>query len=497
MIHHRTTGPWSVVAATFACLACAGGDEGGGGGFASGGLGGQAGGVDELMTGGVPDPGAGGGVAGNGGSAGTGDNTGGTIPPVDPPDGSTGGSSSDASTNGDGAGDAGGSADTGGGSRPLHDPGRGPWEPVAPEDVREVCGLDPALLAQANATLNAPWAVVRHGRLCHEFYPPGETAATTAEVYSTTKSLGALVVGMVSYQTRNIPRTGRKTGQLSDWDRVDHWLDSFSYNAAAHVAHVLAMVAHNPNLSLGNKQHAYDTVGNVQINSLSDMVNAAVAQDPARLGANIEEFTKRYLYEPLGMTASTWSGGAANKVFAYTWSSNVREMARVGLLILNGGFWNGERLLDETWTYKMTHPAFEDGNTAYGYLTWLGSRSNHSIGFSPPVTQGPSIPCAPAALWNTYPHGELSMSPDCNYEAPYDCEQEWDVGAWQAVGLGGQLIQGHPGLDLVVVARNDALGGAGVWPALLPALVAADPMFTGDQDAFCDAYGANRYAPDR
>ena len=379
---------------------------------------------------------------------------------------------------------------------PFVDPGTAPWEPVPEDDIEEVCGLDPALLAQADVQLNVPWAIVRHGRLCHEFYPPGQTPTSAGEVYSTTKSLGAAVVGLVNYQTRDLPRTGPKTGRLRDWDRADHWLDSFSYNPDAHVAHVLAMVGHNADLSWGNKPHAYDTVGDVQINSLSEMVNAALAQDPERLGSDIEEFTRQFLYEPLGMKHSRWSDDAPSKVFSYTWSSTVRDMLRVGLLVLNRGVWNGQRLMAEEWVYKMTHPAFEDGNTAYGYLTWLSSRSNHSIGFSPPTSQGPSVPCAPAALWNRYPHGELSEADDCNYEPPASCEQQYDVGVWQAVGFMGMVIQGHPGLDLVLVAKNEALGGAGLWPAVLPAIVAKDPIYPGDQTAFCEAYSANRHAPD-
>jgi hypothetical protein len=426
-------------------------------------------------------------AAGGGGQAGNSVGDGGALP-------ITGGSGGD------------GDASLGDGGEPMipdyEDPGSGAWVPVPAADVEEVCHLDPALLAQADTQLNIPYVIIRYGKLCHEYYPGAETPMTTAEVYSTTKSLGALVVGIASYETRDIPRTGPKTGQLSDWDRVDHWLDSFTYNQEAHVAHVLAMVGHNANLAYGSKQHSYDTVGDVQINSLSNMVNAAIAQDSSRLGANIEEFTQRYLFEPLGMELSTWTGGATEKVFAYTWSSNVREMARVGLLINNRGFWDGRRVLDEEWVYKMTHPAFEDGNTSYGYLTWLASWSNHSIGFSPPTAQGANIlgvdgnPCAPVALWNSYPHGELSEAPDCNYESPYTCEQTHDIGVWQAVGLGGQLVQGHPGLDLVIAARNDALGGAGLWSAIIPAVAAGDPMYEGDTAAFCAAYSASEYAPD-
>jgi hypothetical protein len=35
-----------------------------------------------------------------------------------------------------------------------------------------------------------------------------------------------------------------------------------------------------------------------------------------------------------------------------------------------------------------------------------------------------------------------------------------------------------------------------LWAAIRPALVAEDPMFMGDEDAFCAAYGPGNYAPD-
>jgi hypothetical protein len=378
------------------------------------------------------------------------------------------------------------------------DPGTGPWDLVPPERVAEECGLDPELLRQADEAIGHPWAVVRHGKLCHEYYPDGADART--ELYSTTKTLGSLVTGIAAYQTKGLPRTGRKTGPLSDLDRVDQWLDEFTFNPEAHVAHVLAMVAHNADLSLDHKEHSYDVVGAVQINRLSDVINTAIAQDPERFGADLDEFTHRFLFDPLAMTQSVWSGGQPNKIFAFTWNGTLREMARVGLLMLNDGVWNGRRVLDAEWIYKMTHPAFEDANTGYGYLTWLNASSNHTLGGIIPLDmklQVPLDPCAPVSVYREHPHG-LSDSPDCNYEAPYSCEQEFDVGVWFASGAGGQVTVGHRGLDMVLVAKDlGALAGSvSIWGPVRPALVALDPLFHGDEDAFCAAYGANRYAPD-
>ena len=378
-------------------------------------------------------------------------------------------------------------------SPPAVDPGTGPWELVPREEVRAVCGLDPDLLDAADAQIDAPYAVVRYGRLCHEYLPEGSDPVQ--EVFSTTKTLGALVTGIAAWETRDLPDTGRKTGPITVNDPVAHWLDDFSFNQAAKIGHVLGMVGFNENLEYPNRRYVYDTIGTREINRLSDVINTALQQDPERLGADLEEFTHRFLFDKLGMNNSVWTPdapgsmvGLPDKIFGFNWHSTVRDMARIGQLILRGGVWNGERILAEEFLYEMTHPSFEEANPNYGYLTWLAAPSNVGL-FGP---------CAPAARWNEYPHGELSGAPDCNYTGPVPCEQEFDVGAWSAIGLQGQVILGQSGLDLVLVGKYMAAGPlpAPLWDAVRPALVAEDPEFSGDEEAFCEAYGANRYAPD-
>lgn len=375
------------------------------------------------------------------------------------------------------------------------DPGKGEWEKVPEAEVESFCKLGVEQLKAAERAAAYPWMIVRYGKYCW-----GRDADTFAkeEAWSTTKSLGALVTGIASYQTRMIPRTGPKTGQLSDEDAVTQWIDNPSYNKMAKVAHVLGMVAHDASLSFGMKSFAYDTVGTTEINSLGNMITTAISQDSARLGSSVAEFTQKFLYEPLGMKNSSWDGS----VFAYSWSVDLKDMARVGVLINNYGMWAGERLLDEEWIYRQTHPSFEDSNTGFGYLTWLNSASNFTS-IDGAKQQGASMPgtCAPLCLHKSYPHG-VSEAKDCGYSNGVSCEQQYDVGVWQAEGLQGQLIQGHRALDMVIVARNSQPGGLGpgtekqVWDALKAAVIAKDPKFMGDEDAFCKAYGSNSYAPD-
>jgi hypothetical protein len=376
----------------------------------------------------------------------------------------------------------------------LLDPGSAPWEPVPRDQIAEVCLLDPDLLDDASESHGLAWAVVRFGRLCYE---GGDDQQT--EIYSATKTLGATVIGALIHQSRDIPKTGPGTGPLSDADLVSDWMaapGSFDLNPDAEIAHILAMVAYNSDLGYGNKIFSYDAGGTRELDALNSVASAVMAQDPARLGDDLEQFFQKFLAEPLGFENSTWTDGEATKRFAITWNATVRDMARLGLLLLNHGTWSGERLISEEYVYRMTHPAFEDGNTAYGYLTWLSSRSNSRSAYSTGLSQMTTAQCSPAALWPNYPH-ERSGAPDCNYTQG-GCEQTFDAGVWFAAGLNGQYIQGHPGLDMVVISKeagNQDSAESVAWNAMRPALVALDPKFMGDEDAFCAAYANNEYAP--
>lgn len=361
--------------------------------------------------------------------------------------------------------------------RPSTDPGTGPWELVEADDVQEVCRLDPELLHQVTMRQDMSFAVVRYGRLC---FVSGENASDgpgVSHLYSATKTLGALLTGAIMYQTRDLSAGSFMSGPLREFDRMDEWLDLTALpprtviNKDATVAHVLAMVGYSDDLAYGQKTHEYDASGRREINQLIRVIDNVVKQDAQRLGSNAVEAKDR-LFATLGLEHSRWEV----EFFGYSWYGSLLDMARVGQVILRGGVYNGERLADSRYVYNMTHPAFEDGSTRYGYLTWMNNTT-----------------CAPRAIHRSYPHG-ISESSDC---ADGNCDQQHDVGVWSAAGAGGQYIVGHRGLDMVVVGKNwDDGGSSQLWRAVLPAVVAADPKFMGDEDTFCDAYSMGEYAPD-
>ncbi|MCG2842013.1 beta-lactamase family protein [Sandaracinobacter sp. RS1-74] len=96
----------------------------------------------------------------------------------------------------------------------------------------------------------------------------------------------------------------------------------------------------------------------------------------SNLGEAAESFPYTHLLWPLGMTRTTlesdWRG--APILSSQVWMT-ARDMARLALLHLNDGVWQGERLLPEGWVRDATTavgPQPEDGRgQRYGRAIWL------------------------------------------------------------------------------------------------------------------------------
>jgi CubicO group peptidase (beta-lactamase class C family) len=365
------------------------------------------------------------------------------------------------------------------GAQNIADPGIEPWQLVPADEVGSICRLDHDLLQQVTPPEGAAFAVVRYGRWCY-VSEEGPTAGDRADqAFSVTKTLGATLTGMVMRETRELPPSEEfGKGPLREFDRADHWIDlnnlaeGGDIHPDATIAHILSMEAYNDSLAFGDKEHRYDANGRREINYLIEAIDRAQAQDPARFGADALAARDR-LFTKLGLEHSEW----AVQSFGSSWNTSMKDMARLGLLLLNGGVYNGERILDAQYVYNMTHPAFEDGSTAYGYLTWLSPAD-----------------CAPQAIHRSYPHG-VSQATSCMLEN--GCEQQYDVGVFSAIGARGQYIIGHRGLNMLIIGQNwQGDDVPSLWDAVRPAVIAADPVYQGDVGGFCSAYAAGDYAPD-
>ncbi len=351
----------------------------------------------------------------------------------------------------------------------YHDPAQGPWEMGTADE----CKMDTSLITGIDNL-----AVIRYGKLCHI-----QGGNTSGPNWSATKTLGGVLAGRAAYLVKDVPRTGPGTGPILHEDKATDWVGPVTFNNEALLSHVMSMTAFNTNLAYGSKSFAYDTVGTREISTIVEVAMVAVEQLGGSVPSSDSAFMQQEVFDKLGMTDSIWPGGT----IGFGWSSTLEDMARVGVMLVHDGWYGGERFMEASWVYRMSHPAHEDANTAYGQLVWLNQRGAGN-GFGARIDE-----CAPAAFWPVYPHVG-SEATDCRATSG-TCEQEHDVGVFSAMGLNGQFIVMHPGLDLVIVAHNSS-SPLELWAAVRPAVVAMDPMFMGDETSFCEAYGAGSYAPD-
>jgi CubicO group peptidase (beta-lactamase class C family) len=90
-------------------------------------------------------------------------------------------------------------------------------------------------------------------------------------------------------------------------------------------------------------------------------------------GEKPDALAERELFVPLGIERYEWEKGPGEITnTGFGLSLRPRDMAKLGQLVLDGGEWNGERLVSEEWLDVSTAPRVRLGpDVAYGYQWWL------------------------------------------------------------------------------------------------------------------------------
>lgn len=90
----------------------------------------------------------------------------------------------------------------------------------------------------------------------------------------------------------------------------------------------------------------------------------------AGAATNLSDYLSRKLWQPLGMNDDApWhlDNSGMELVFCCI-NTNARNFAKLGLLMMNDGKWNGEQLVPQDYIHKMVSPVSID---SYGLSTWL------------------------------------------------------------------------------------------------------------------------------
>ena len=232
--------------------------------------------------------------------------------------------------------------------------------------------------------------VVHDGRIVHERYAPGVDVGTRTRTWSTAKSIAVTLIAIAADR-----------GLLAlDAPLGFEWLPRASSQetdprAGITLRHVLNMSSGLYPVDNGGLEYATGS-GLAYWGGASSVVGArhrALIRQPGTswdyenydtllgiyalrlaLGDAYPTFPREALLDRIGMRNTLLSvdrfGDFILSSQVYT---NARDLARFGLLYLNGGVWNGERIISEEWIdfARTPAPATADRGNFYGGQWWL------------------------------------------------------------------------------------------------------------------------------
>lgn len=245
--------------------------------------------------------------------------------------------------------------------------------------------------------------VQKHGQTLYEGYFNGYAAKHAAHLFSVTKSVFSLLIG-IAVDLGKIGSIDQKVLDFFPEYRIPAGEQTLQNVTIRHLLTMTApykyetepyerfFTSPNPiqdalDLLGGDKPIGafnYSAIGGTHI--LSGILARAT-------GRSALDFATEYLFKPLGISVPQsitlrsaeehalvmndrntrgWVADPQGNHFA-SWGLFLtpREMAHIGQLCLQGGVWNGERIVSEDWIAQSTREQSRWGELSYGYLWWV------------------------------------------------------------------------------------------------------------------------------
>jgi CubicO group peptidase (beta-lactamase class C family) len=255
--------------------------------------------------------------------------------------------------------------------------------------------------------------IARHGKLIYEVYFDGD-ANTLRDTRSATKSITDILIG-ISIQEKKLsgvdarvlallperarkmqnpdPRKDKMTVEdlltmsspleCDDWNDASRGNEERMYVIEDWAQFILDLPVRG-HMHVGEKEEppkygryfSYCTGG---VFVLSEVLQKAT-------GLRTDHYAQEKLFTPLGITDAQWTYSPLN--IPQTGGGlrlNSRDLLKIGQLYLNGGTWQGRRIIDEAWVKASMQPHAQiDEQTDYGYLWWLrnfksGTMDHHAF----------------------------------------------------------------------------------------------------------------------
>lgn len=219
--------------------------------------------------------------------------------------------------------------------------------------------------------------VVRHGKVIGEIYPAPFAPEYRHTIYSCSKTFVGAAVGLAIADNR-----------LRLTDRVGAFFpellpDSVSDNLADMTVRDLLVMGSGITPDWGMRNVRTDWIRaflakpvkapgkKFEYDSICSYMLSAIVQKVT--GMTLLDYLRLKLFTPMNITEVAWELSPEG-INTGGWGLHIQSesLAKFGLLLLNGGAWEGRQLLPASWVKQMTGKQAEvDGVEDYGYQMWL------------------------------------------------------------------------------------------------------------------------------
>ena len=254
--------------------------------------------------------------------------------------------------------------------------------------------------------------IVKDGETVHENYYNGCTAESRIHVFSVTKSIVSILIGIaldkglirsvddkiLDYYPDYVVIRGEKTLPEIRIRDILTMTVPYKYKFNPYIKYFTSMDWVKFSL---DKMGGKGKLGEFRYAPIigPDVLSGILVK---ATGQSVLEFAKENLFEPLNINieknitfhskeeqmefykSTDMNGWVADPQGVNTagWGLTISpvDMAKIGQLFLNKGNWNGEQIVSEKWVEESTteHSRWKKLNLPYGYLWWIGEKGGYA-----------------------------------------------------------------------------------------------------------------------
>ena len=277
-------------------------------------------------------------------------------------------------------------------AQPTYWPTSG-WRTASPESQ----GIDSAVLAEAIETARKSGVnihsllVVRNNFIVAEAYFYPYDGKAPHDLASVTKSITGTLIGMAIEQ-KKVKGVDQKALQFFSKMKI---ANKDARKEKITIGNLLTMSSGLNCISKGGEPTLWEMLN--QPDNAKYMLDLAMVAEPGSnfvycsggmhllsaiisnaTGMNEEAFAKRFLFEPIGIKQLIWPVDPQNVNHGF---GNLhllpRDMAKLGVLYLNNGRWDGRQIIPADWVKEATTSKIKTGGVRdYGYGWWVPAPGN-------------------------------------------------------------------------------------------------------------------------